>query len=135
MTDTYLTFYFVGCGASFLYISGNVVINTEFTERRSVAMGIASAGISVGNIVLPFFTSWCIDKYSWRGAFTLLSGLCLQGTIAGFLFYTTYEPRGLDHNKMKDIGTSEGKPQPKYSEISVKWLLKNRQSKDLTDKW
>ena len=101
----YCTFCFIGCGASFLYISGNVVINTEFTERRSVAMGIASTGGSVGNILIPLFTSWCIDIYSWRGAFTLLSGLCLQGTIAGFLFYTKDESIGSDYNKAKDTGT------------------------------
>ena len=94
-------------------------------------MGIASAGISVGNIVLPFFTSWCIEMYSWRGAFTLLSGLCLQGTIAGFLFYTTDEPRGLDHNKMKDISTLEGKPDTKYSKTSVKRPLKIDKTKIL----
>ena len=51
-------------------------------------MGVASTGVPIGNIVLPFFTSWCIDVYNWRGAFILLGGLCLQGVIAGLVFYS-----------------------------------------------
>ena len=50
-------------------------------------MGIASTGGSIGNIVLPLFTSWCIELYDWRGSFILLGGLCMQGVIAGLLFY------------------------------------------------
>ena len=64
------------------------MINEEFTDRRTVAMGIASTGGSIGTIILPFFTSWCIDVYGWRGAFILLGGLCLQGVVAGMLFYS-----------------------------------------------
>ena len=76
----------IGCGASLLLIPVAVVINEEFTDRRSVAMGIASTGGSVGNIILPQFALWCIEKYGWRGSFILLGGLCLQGVIAGVLF-------------------------------------------------
>ena len=50
-------------------------------------MGIASTGGSIGNIVLPLFTSWCIGFYDWRGSFILLGGICLQGVVAGLLFY------------------------------------------------
>ena len=50
-------------------------------------MGVASTGAAVGNIVLPLFTLWCIETYSWRGSFLLLGGLCLQGVVVGLLFY------------------------------------------------
>ena len=69
-------------------------------------MGLASAGGSVGNIVLPLFTSWCIEVYNWRGAFILLGGLCLQGVIAGFLFYSKDEKRTCNHSEAKNTGTN-----------------------------
>ena len=74
-----------GCGAALLLMAGIVVINQEFTERRTTAMGISSTGGSIGAIVLPPLTSWWIDIYNWRDAFILLSGLCLQGVVAGVL--------------------------------------------------
>ena len=76
-----------GCGASLLLIPMNVIITEEFTDRRTVAMGIASTGGSIGNIILPQFTLWCIGKYGRRGSFLLLGGLCLQGVVTGVLFY------------------------------------------------
>ena len=54
-------------------------------------MGIASSGGSVGNIILPQFTLWCVEKYGWRGSFILLGGLCLQGVITGVFFYSGSE--------------------------------------------
>ena len=79
---------FLGSSSSLLLISGTVIINEEFTGRRTVAMGLASIGGSTGTMILPFFTGWCIDEYGWRGAFILLGGLCLQGVIPGVLFYS-----------------------------------------------
>ena len=67
-------------------------------------MGVASTGGAVGNIVLPFFTSWCIDVYNWRGAFILLGGLCLQGVIAGLVFYSGDKI----HTSDDGIGKQEG---------------------------
>ena len=78
----------VGGGASLLLMSGIVVINREFTDRRTVAMGLASTGSSIGTLVLPLLTSWWIDVYNWRGSFILLGGLCLQGAVAGALLYS-----------------------------------------------
>ena len=78
----------VGSGASLLLMSGIVVINREFTDRRTVAMGLASTGGAIGTLVLPFLTSWWIDVYNWRDSFILLGGLCLQGVVAGVLLYS-----------------------------------------------
>ena len=50
-------------------------------------MGIASTGGSIGNVILPLFTLWCVETYQWRGSFILLGAVCLQGVIAGVLFY------------------------------------------------
>ena len=66
-------------------MAGIVVINQEFTDRRTLALGIASTGGSIGTLVLPPLTSWWMDIYNWRDAFVLLSGLCLQGFVAGLL--------------------------------------------------
>ena len=56
-------------------------------------MGIASTGGSIGNIVLPLFTLWCIETYDWRGSFILLGALCLQAVVAGVLFYNGNKPK------------------------------------------
>ena len=95
----------LGCGASLLLIPANVIINEEFTDRRTVAMGIASTGGSIGNIILPLFTLWCIEVYDWRGSFIFLGGLCLQGVIAGVLFYNGKKPK--DEYAVKESGMSE----------------------------
>ena len=73
-------------------------------------MGLASIGGSTGTMILPFFTSWCIDVYGWRGAFILLGGLCLQGVVPGVLFYSA---------KTK-LSTSPGQKTGMYSETCVK---------------
>ena len=79
----------IGFGASLLALSANVIIvNKEFTGRRTVAYGIASSGAAAGTTVLPYFTSWCIDVYGWRGCFILMGGLCLQCVIVGAALYS-----------------------------------------------
>ena len=96
--------YVVGCGASLLMISGSIIINQRFTDRRTIAMGVGSIGGAIGNIVLPLFTSWCIDVYNWRGTFILLGGLCLQGVIAGVAFYSGDNIETSDDKKEKLAG-------------------------------
>ena len=69
-------------------MSGIVAINQEFTDRRTVTMGVASTGGSIGTLVLPILTSRLIDIYNWRDSFILLGGLCLQGVVASVLLYS-----------------------------------------------
>ena len=100
----------VGAGVSLLLIPAAVTINEEFTDRRTVAMGIASSGGGVGSIILPQFTLWCVDTYGWAGAFVLLGGICLQGVIACGLLYSGNSSK----TKQKDTHTMPGRSDLKY---------------------
>ena len=85
-----LSLMFFPCfGATLVMMVANVtVVSKEFKDRRTIAIGVASTGAGIGNIVIPHFTSWCIDMYDWRGCFILMGGICLQGVVIGALLYS-----------------------------------------------
>jgi len=48
-----------------------------FTKRRSVALGLTYAGMTVGGIIGPFLTQWIIDIQDWRWAYRVFAIMTL----------------------------------------------------------
>jgi len=71
-----------------LHLASEVSVTIGFDKRRSLAVAIASMGGGIGTFVLPFLTTFCLEKYGWRGTFLILSGVMLQGVVAGALINT-----------------------------------------------
>lgn len=57
------------------YVPVSVLLTGMFRERRGLAIGIASAGVGVGILVIVPLTQLVIDKAGWRIAYLALAGL------------------------------------------------------------
>ena len=52
-------------------------VSTWFTHRRTVMMGIISAGGGLGGLIVPLIAAWLIDAYQWRTAYLILGAFYL----------------------------------------------------------
>ncbi len=55
---------------------GRVVANW-FDRKRGFALGLASAGIGLGGMIMPSLAQFAIDRGGWRQAYVALAGVCL----------------------------------------------------------
>jgi MFS family permease len=81
----YCFVFILGVGMGHLNLASEVSVTLGFDKHRSLAVAIASMGGGFGTFVLPFLTTFCLEQYGWRGTFLILSGVMLQGVVAGAL--------------------------------------------------
>ncbi|HSV92305.1 MAG TPA: MFS transporter [Desulfobacterales bacterium] len=101
-----------GFGSSW---TGTVVVNSSvgkwFVERRGIAIGIASMGVSFGTITITPVAAWLIERFSWQAGFLGMGGLLLVlGTLVAqvTLVRTVPEAYGL-----RPDGRPRPAPQPR----------------------
>jgi len=61
----------VGLGTS-AWLPASVVIANWFGERRGTALGLATAGMEAGGMVMTFLAGYIISRSGWRAAYTVL---------------------------------------------------------------
>jgi len=66
-----------GFGFSVLYATLLSTSGEWFPQRRGLVTGLVTAGGAVGQGVLPFFSSFLIGVFGWRGAFVGIGGTLL----------------------------------------------------------
>ncbi len=59
------------------HVAFSRVISVWFDKRRGLALGIALAGLGIGNAVWPVLAQWGIANYGWRNAYLILAGAIL----------------------------------------------------------
>ncbi len=64
-----------------MLIPGMVIVQHYFKERRTLAVGIATMGKSLGSVAFGPILRVLIDAYGWRGGTLLLAGIVLQGAV------------------------------------------------------
>ena len=67
-------------------IPGTTLVTRWFHERRSVALAVASTGLSVGGLTLTQLASWLIDREGLSGATPWLGGIYLVLALAATPF-------------------------------------------------
>ena len=67
-----------GLGLGLNSLSGHVMVNSYFNERRGLAGGIVSSGAGFGVFVLAPLLQFLVQRYAWRGAVLILSGIVLH---------------------------------------------------------
>lgn len=73
----------IGTGTTtFIYLG---VFPSWFPSRLGLALGIASAGIGLGQIAFPILVEGWINSYGWRGAYQILAGISLVMALPGAL--------------------------------------------------
>lgn len=55
------------------------VVSRWFSNRRGLAIGIASAGIGLGIVAMVPISQYLISSFGWRSAYLILAGLSLVG--------------------------------------------------------
>lgn len=65
----------VGLGIGLSYVPALGAVQSWFIRRRSQASGVATAGIGLGTLVLPFAIGQALPFIGWRGCFIALACL------------------------------------------------------------
>lgn len=66
--------------------SAFAALGQYFNKRLTMAFGIASAGVSIGQLVFPPIYNYLIDQYGWRGSLLIVAAISLHAVPAGALF-------------------------------------------------
>lgn len=82
-----------GIGKSLAYQPGLVVVGQHFEKRRSIAVGLATAGGGVGTLLLPPLFEMVLENYCFAGGLMIISAISLHMCISGML-YKTAPPKG-----------------------------------------
>ncbi len=63
----------VGFGIGLSYVPALGVVQSWFIRKRSQASGIATAGLGLGTLILPFVVGQALPSIGWRGCFVALA--------------------------------------------------------------
>jgi MFS family permease len=128
----YMTFGLIGVGLCSGYVTTMTTISRSFTTRRGLALGILSAGIGFGPLIMAPLATHLIATGGWRFAYRTLASivgfnipvaLLLKGYAADAYDQTrntANNHRGADREKAPK-GTH-----PLSGLIRVKWAFKSR---------
>lgn len=126
MLQFYLVLIFltaVGVSTMGQLATGKLVSNW-FVAKRGMALGIATMGVSLSGVVMPFVTTWLIDEFSWRGALQIFSVATLVVVIPVVLLYVVNDPeeKGEEPDGRRQLPVSERPvpprtPQPGWVDI------------------
>ncbi|XP_049817967.1 uncharacterized protein LOC109609533 isoform X2 [Aethina tumida] len=98
-----------GLGLGFLASSTFLIINEYFTTRKGTAVGMAMAGTSTGQMLMPMFVSFLLDNYEFTGTTRILGCLSLTGLIGAIFF----KPFLCFKSKYPNINVEAPKSKPK----------------------
>ena len=86
-------------------MSTQVEVQRNFKERRALATGLLSTGISIAFFVWPPVFRQLINFYGWRGAFIINSGIMLNAVVCGALLRPNTLQTAMQQTKSKSVGT------------------------------
>jgi OFA family oxalate/formate antiporter-like MFS transporter len=67
----------IGIGVGLVYVPSVGAVQRWFVAQRTMASGLAVAGIGAGNIAGPLLAAWWIGLFGWRGAYVALGAFVL----------------------------------------------------------
>lgn len=74
-----------GIGTSFIYISSPVTVTQYFSKRRSVALGIVTAGQGLGTMIFGPTLQALVDAFDWRNTMLIMAGVLAMASLTGCL--------------------------------------------------
>lgn len=137
----YLTYGILGgLGKSFAYAPGLVIVGQYFKKRRSLAVGVATAGGGLGTLLLPPLFEILFEEWGFTGAFIILAGFPLHLCISGGLYRPLVDNKD-KHRKLKDDETDDIELMPLRHKEEVDGvnntddhITKSAESDELTEK-
>ena len=86
----------VGLGVGFAYVPAISAVQPWFIKKRGLAAGLASAGIGLGTLLIPIFTTQAMSLYGWRSTLEWVSLVILiLGLIAVYFLHNSPSSFGL----------------------------------------
>ena len=82
---------FYGIGLCCLWLPGTTLLQTYFSKRKALAVGLAVSGAGFGTAIVPNLWVALINSYGWRIALRISA---IIWTIANLLAITIYQPPG-----------------------------------------
>ena len=74
------------------WIPAIVQVQRDFQDKLGLAIGIVSAGVGVGMLLVVPLTQLLIDAYGWRTAFRVLAAVCVLWIVPSSLFILRRPP-------------------------------------------
>ena len=74
------------------WIPAIVQVQRDFQDKLALAIGIVSAGVGVGMLLVVPLTQLLIDAYGWRAAFRVLAAVCVLWIVPSSLFILRRKP-------------------------------------------
>lgn len=118
----FLSFALIACGASLGgYLPISVVVLNWFVRKRSLALGIASAGHGLGGLII-LFVAWSVETNGWRPT-AFVSGIAILviGTLCSLLLRQRPEKYGYlpDGDKPISRRKSEKVTEPQTTQLDM----------------
>ena len=82
----YISYSVLGIGATGALMSSLVIIRKCFKKRRSIALGIASAGQGLGTMVLSQVLQALVTALRWRNTLRIVAGSLFLNSFFGILY-------------------------------------------------
>jgi MFS family permease len=113
----------VGLGTS-AWLPASVVIANWFGERRGTALGVATAGMESGGMVMALTVGHIISQYGWRVAYVALSIPVLVVVLPFLAFVLTGRPpEGDQHEPARSAQPLQGLDAPNAIRNRFFWML------------
>ncbi|MEX1032089.1 MAG: MFS transporter [Cellvibrionaceae bacterium] len=113
----------VGVGAMGQLATAKLVANW-FVTKRGMALGIATMGVSLSGVIMPWVTTWLIDDFGWRGSLRIFSALTFIVVVPLVLLYVVNDPEEKDQEPdgrrrlpLPDRVVIPRLPQPRWRDI------------------
>ena len=91
-------------GVSVIYVTATIIATHYFDRRRSVALGIATAGQGLGTRILGPSIQALVDVLDWRNTFRVFAGILGVTSLTGcFLHQGTSPPNGQKESPPKKL--------------------------------
>ncbi|XP_014667422.1 PREDICTED: monocarboxylate transporter 13-like [Priapulus caudatus] len=126
-TDIYHLYFsfgiMVGCGLGIAYIPAIVSVTEHFHDKRTIATGIAVSGTGFGMLVYPILFQWLLEKYVWRQALLITSGITLNLCVCAAAIFPLKRDFNVNIVKpTKTLSVSMLK-KPNYTKLCINNLL------------
>lgn len=86
-----------GSGCGFCFLPATVTVAMYFDRRRSLAIGLGSAGVGIGSFVCAPVIHLLIERFGWRGALLVGGAIQLHLCVIGLLL----RPLPPDNNELR----------------------------------
>lgn len=102
-------------------LPSNTAVATWFVRRRGQALGVSTAGISMGGVIFVPLTQYLIEQFGWRGAMGILAVFIPATVIPPVALFMRRSPESMGLRPDGDAPPPVGEPFDLDREIERSW--------------